>query len=169
MSGRAATSGVNDYPEASGGVTFGTGALRVSDSDEVALRTQILVGQAGGRRHKLAATLSHRRLDRDSPGVEPFVPPTTEATRYTRVRVGGATDLYADDVLRVVAGVDVDHEAGENESVLSLPAFFGGPVGGDYLVDRTTTGTYLEMALRGTNALMEAGVRLDAASDTNAQ
>ena len=171
VNGRAAMSDVDDYPEASGGPTFGSGELRTSIVGDVSVGSQLLLGRAGERQHKLSATVSHRRLDRDSPGVQPVVPPATEVTRYTRLRAGGATDIHPGRAFRLVSGVDVDHEIGDNESILISPPppLFGGPTSGDYRLVRTTTGAYLEAALRAPHLLIETGVRLDATEHLSAQ
>ena len=151
-----------DYPEASGGPGEGSGALRRSEHEETTLG--LLWSHEGpGRRgrHQVRGTLSRHRLDRESPGVFPLVPPALEDTRYTETLLGWTGSWRRGPRDQFSLGVDLEREAGRNHSTLLLPAFLGGPVAGDYRITRETAALFGEWVLERGRATVEAGARLD--------
>ena len=149
----------DDYPDASGGPVYGDGALRHSDHEELSLAA----GLSFGERHKLDASIYRHDLDRDSPAVFPQVPDAIEETRYTRARFGWASVLKSSETLRWSAGMDVQREQGENESVLA------GFLTGDYDISRTLPGAYTELIAGRGDWTFELGSRFDLPEDHAAQ
>ena len=168
MVGRAASWAADDYLEGSGGPRLGSGERRSTESDEVSLRAELQAGR-GGRARRAGALVTHRRARRDSPAIVSAVPPGVEATRYTRIRAGGAVDLHTRRSVRLVGGLDVDDETGDNESLLELPPAFGGPVAGSYALHRTTAGAYAEALLGSGDLLVQVGGRVDVPTGERAQ
>ncbi|MFL6198993.1 MAG: TonB-dependent receptor plug domain-containing protein [Thermoanaerobaculia bacterium] len=154
----------DDYPDASGGPVYGDGALRHSDHEELSLAA----GLSFGERHKLDASVYRHNLDRDSPAVLPLVPDSIEETRYTRARFGWASVLRSSEALRWSAGVDVQREQGENESVLAA-SFIPGGLPGDYDISRTLPGAYTELIAGRGDWTFELGSRIDLPEDSAAQ
>lgn len=155
----------DDYPDASGGPVYGSGELRRSDHEEISLGSELLFGGADAGRHRLSLALYRHDLDRTSPAIGFAVPASVEATRYTVARAGWSSVLRATERMRLSAGVDVQREEGENESVLLLPPDFGGDVPGSYQITRTLPGAYTEMIAERGGVVIEAGSRLDAPED----
>jgi iron complex outermembrane receptor protein/vitamin B12 transporter len=155
----------DDYPDASGGPVYGSGELRHADHEELSLAT----GLSLGRRHELTASVYRHGMDRDSPAVFPLVPASTEATRFTRTRVGWSSVLRTFQGGRWSAGVDAQRETGKNDSLLLLPPDFGGPVAGDYDISRTVTGAYTELIADRGAWTFELGSRVDLPEDHGAQ
>lgn len=149
----------DDYPDASGGPVYGDGELRRSDHEELSLAA----GLAFGERHKLDASVYHHALDRESPAVPPVVPDSIEQTRFTRARLGWASVLRDSEALRWSAGVDVQREQGENESLLA------GFLPGDYDITRTLPGAYTELIAGRGDWTFELGARIDLPEDHAAQ
>lgn len=157
---RASSWDATDYPEASGGPIYGSGALRDSEHDELSTGLELLHGQ-----HRFSLGWSRHELERQSPGVFPMVPPSTEATLYERSRLGWAATLLSRSGLEVAAGLDVEREEGRNESLLLLPPFLGGDVSGNYDVDRTQGGAHLQLLKRHGDLLLDLGIRADLVED----
>jgi vitamin B12 transporter len=152
---RYSTSAADDYPEASGGPLYGSGEVRSSDMKQFEANLQLLLGKVGHRNYRFFAMLHESQLDRQSPGVPPVVPESVEETNYSRVRLGGSSVLYRDDVLHVSAGADADRESAVNASVLA------GAISGDYRRSRTTGGIFGELVAERGPFLLEAGIRVD--------
>lgn len=149
-----------DYPDASGGPVYGDGALRRSDHEELSLSA----GLSFGERHRLDASVYRHAMDRESPAVLPVVPDSIEETRFTRTRLGWASVLRESDALRWSAGVDLQREQGENESLLA-----GGFLSGDYDITRTLPGAYTELIAGRGDWTFELGSRVDLPEDHAAQ
>ncbi len=180
LTGRAAAWEGDDYPEASGGPELGSGELRRADNDEASLGMELLLGESSGRLQKLSAALYRHRLERTSPAIFPLVPASTERTRFTRTRLGWALSLGHPGArgdgangpgsrLRLSLGADLQREEGDNDSVLFLPPFLGGELPGDYALERTTPGAWLEMAAERGRLLIELGGRLDLPEGASSQ
>ncbi len=171
LSTRASSWQASDYPEASGGPTFGSGELRDSDHDELSLGAELLFGGAGDdrQRHRLSATWYRQDLGRGSPGVFPQVPPSIEETSYRRARLGWSSTFFSGDDLEVSGGIDVEREQGDNRSTLILPPFLGGTVAGDYRVDRTQGGGHLQLLRARDRLSLELGLRVDSVEDDGPQ
>ncbi|HLE83812.1 MAG TPA: TonB-dependent receptor, partial [Thermoanaerobaculia bacterium] len=164
LAGRAAAWAADDYPEASGGPVLGSGELRRGDHGEASLGAELVVRRPGERLYKLTAALYRHETDRESPAVAPLVPPSAEATRFTRGRLGGALSLAPAPGWTVSFGADLEHERGENESTLLLPPEAGGALPGDYLLSRTSAGVYTEVIAELTESsplVVELGLRAD--------
>ncbi len=155
----------DDYPEASGGPRFGSGALRESDNRQFALGASLDLGERRGWRHSLRAWSVEDRAIRSSPAIFPVVPPSDEHRTYSRNGLGWLARRHLSSNLRLDAGLEVEREEADNESVLVLPPFLGGEISGDYRLDRTTPGLFGEMTLSRGNLLIEAGVRADLPED----
>ena len=149
----------DDYPDASGGPVYGDGELRHSDHEELSLAA----GLSFGERHRLEASVYRHDLDRESPAVPPVVPGSIEQTRFTRTRLGWASVLRDSEALRWSAGVDVQREHGENESLLA------GFLQGDYDITRTLPGAYTELIAGRGDWTFELGARVDLPEDHAAQ
>ncbi len=121
---RGASWEADDYPDASGGPVYGTGELRTSEHDEASLGAELLL--EGRRPQRWTAAVYRHTMDRDTPAVPPALPPAVESTTFTRMRAAWGVTLLAAESLQWTAGVDVQREEGENESVLVLPPDFGG-------------------------------------------
>ncbi|MEM7356710.1 MAG: TonB-dependent receptor, partial [Acidobacteriota bacterium] len=152
---------------ASGGPVFGSGELRDAQHSELSLGAELLLGK--DEHHKVTASVYHHALDRTSPAVFPLVPPSIEATDFTRSRLGWSGTLHSGEHLRLAVGADLDREEGENRSLLFLPPFLGGDVPGDYRLVRTTPGAFAELLIERGDLLFEIGSRLDFPEDTSAQ
>ncbi|HWM94478.1 MAG TPA: TonB-dependent receptor [Thermoanaerobaculia bacterium] len=148
----------DDYPDASGGPVFGSGELRRSEHDELSLATELSFGK-----HRLEASVYRHDMDRESPAVLFQVPSAVEETHYTRSRFGWASVLRDSSGARWSAGVDVQREQGENESLLA------GFLRGDYEVSRTLPGAYTELILDRKDWTFELGSRIDVPEDHPAQ
>lgn len=150
----------DDYPDASGGPVYGSGELRHSDHDELSLAAELSIKQ-----HRIEASVYRHGMDRQSPAVLFQVPPSDEETRYTRSRIGWASVLRSTPKVRWSAGVDVQREEGENDSLLLLPEDFGGAIRGDYDISRTLPGAYTELIADRGSWTFELGSRIDLPED----
>ena len=88
--------------------------------------------------HTLRSTFYEHTLDRTSPPIVPVVPPITESTKFNDLRVAwtGAFAPAGGAPYDVSLGVEGLSEEGRNQSLLLLPPYFGGPLAGDYLIER---------------------------------
>jgi vitamin B12 transporter len=166
---RESVGATDDYPEGSGGPRYSSGGLRHSDTLELSLSAEAALGADEDRPLKLAATLFGRILDRDSPGVAPQVPPSTEKTRYLHGRLGAAGTVLSAGEMRIDAGADLNWEHAANESVLQLPPELGGDVPGDYERTRLTPGVYAGLLLERGRLIVEAASRVDLPEGKDAQ
>lgn len=164
---RGASWEADDYPDASGGPVYGTGELRTSEHGEASLGAEILLD--GRRPQRWTAAVYRHTMDRATPAVPPALPPSTEETVFTRMRAGWGATLLATESVQWTAGVDVQREEGENESVLVLPPDFGGAVPGDYAITRTLPGATTELTLARGDLAVEIGSRFDLPEDHAAQ
>ncbi len=189
LSTRFADWRTEDYPEASGGPVFGSGDLRSADRHQWSIGAVWELGnrdggtselearklQAGLRRsgdawrHSLAASIDRQRAEIDSPGVFPLVPPSVEDTLFTRSRLAWLAAWEPTDGPRLRFGTEVERESGDNVSILLLPDFFGGPVAGDYDLERTTPGAFAELTGQWGDLRVEAGVRADLPEDLDTE
>lgn len=151
----------DDYPDASGGPVYGSGELRASEHGEASLAAELALG-----RHQLAASAYRHDMDRRSPGVGFAVPPSAEETSFTRLRAGWSSVLLEAGGRRWSAGADVQHEDGENDSVLLLG---NATIPGDYGISRTLPGAWTEMVVDRGAWTFEAGSRFDLPEDHAAQ
>jgi len=159
----------DDYPESSGGPVFGSGDLRHTEATEFDFGADLHWTTSERWRNRIIGTYYRRDLERDSPGVFPLVPPSIEDTSYRHLRGGWLTIYDLSAVAQVSAGVDIDHESGDNISTLFLPPFFGGDVSGDYALSRTTPGTFVEATASAGNLSVEAGLRADFPEDKDTE
>ena len=152
----------DDYGEGSGGPVLGSAELRHSDHRELTLGFELELECSSSLKHK--ARFSHYRhdLERRSPAIFPVVPQSEEETTYERTKLGWGTVWDRSSNWRLSGGLDLDHESGDNASTLFLPPFLGGEVRGDYHVERTTPGAFLELLGRRGPWTLEVGSRLDA-------
>ena len=169
LHGRFTPWDVSDYPEASGGPVFGSGELRHSENDEQSLGADLRLGSVDRWRHRVSASLYHHDLYRNSPEVFPLVPPSVEATSFSRARVAWHASTHLIDRVQLGGGLDVEREAGRNESTLSLPPGLGGDVSGDYELRRTSPGIYAEAITELGRILIEIGLRTDFPSHMKTQ
>ncbi len=153
----------DDYPDASGGPIYGSGELRRSDHQEASLASELSFG--GRVAQKVTLALYRHDRDTDSPAVFPQVPPSVESALYTVARAGWLSTLHDAGGVRLSAGVDVQREKGENDSVLLLPPEFGGEVSGDYSITRTLPGAFAELVVDRGAFVFEAGSRFDLPED----
>ncbi len=169
LSTRVASWEADDYPESSGGPVFGSGDLRNTEATEFDVGADLRWDASDRWRHRIIGTYYRRDLERDSPGVFPLVPPSIEDTSYWHLRSGWLTTYDLSAATHVSAGVDIDHEDGNNISTLFLPPFFGGDVSGDYALSRTTPGTFVEATASTGDLSIEAGLRADFPQDKNTE
>jgi outer membrane cobalamin receptor len=164
LSGRIASWRSDDYPEASGGPVHGSGRLRSSDHGELSLAAE-LDGSGRFAGHRLRLGAYRHRLDRESPAIGFVVPDSAEETRFTRIDGGWSwsrlLEAGAERSLRWGAVVDVEHEEGDNASLLLLPPAFGGAVSGDYGLSRTTPGGGVDLLATRGRWTAEGGLRVD--------
>lgn len=157
---RAAGRDTRDYPDASGGPRFGSGATRSSSSDESSASAEVDFGPRA-HRHTLGLAFQRRALRRDSPGVAPVVPPSFEDTRYRRLRLHWRAPLVTGARLRLDAGASWEREHAAGDTTLRLPPEFGGDVSGPYDVRRGAGGPFVDAQLARGAWHVEAGLRLD--------
>ncbi len=169
LSTRAALWEADDYPESSGGPMFGSGDLRHAQVSELDVGADLHWSTADVWHNRFITTFYRRGMDRESPGVSYFVPPSVEATSYWHLRSGWLTTYDLSTVARISAGLDIDHENGKNVSMLFLPPFFGGDVSGDYVLSRTTPGTFVEATASVGDLSVEAGLRADFPGDRDTE
>ncbi len=167
FTGRFSSGTADDYPDTSGGPVYGSGALRHTDRQDVALTSR--AGWGKGRRSHVTLGVSRRDLDRTSPEVGPLVPASAEHTEFTRLRVAYEAPLVSRPQTTVDVGVSGEGEWGVNRSVLHLPAYLGGDTPGDYRHDRMTGGAYLGVRRQAGRVLLEGALRADAAGDASLQ
>jgi vitamin B12 transporter len=169
LSGRFASGSADDYPDASGGPVYGSGELRTTDHQDLALAAQLELGAPGGRRQHLAFGLARRARDVTSPAIPPAVPASSEQVTFTRLRLAWQAPILRKERTEVDAGASGEGEWGDNTSVLELPPFLGGDVSGDYGKTRATGGVYGGVRHRRGRVLLEAALRADFASTDAAQ
>ncbi|MES1211400.1 MAG: TonB-dependent receptor, partial [Acidobacteriota bacterium] len=138
-----------------------------SEHGEASLGAELLL--EGARPQRWTAAVYRHTMDRETPATPPALPPTLEATTFTRLRAGWGMTLLASESVQWTAGVDVQREEGENESVLILPPDFGGAVPGDYAITRTLPGATTEITLGDDRLAVEIGSRFDLPEDHAAQ
>jgi outer membrane cobalamin receptor len=169
LTGRFADGEADDYPDASGGPVYGSGELRHTTHQDLALSSQLDVGDLAGRRHHLSVGLSRRTRDVTSPAVPPPVPASTERVTFTRLRASWQVPLARTSRSEVDVGASGEGEWGDNTSVLELPPVLGGDVSGDYRKTRVTGGVYGGVRHERGPVVLEAALRADVASSDTVQ
>ena len=162
--GRFADWSADDYPESSGGPVLGDGELRHTESRQLSLGLNLSL-MAGGWHHSGSATLNRSNTELESPAIFPLVPPSLEHREYTRSQLNWAATRAVSSGVTVTAGGQIDSEDARNDSALILPPLFGGEISGDYRLDRTTLGTFVEAAFEHRNLALEIGARADDPED----
>lgn len=161
ITGRYAASDSTDYPEASGGPLLGSGDLRESDHDEIALGMQLESGDPQ-RRHRLSASFFQHRLDRESPLIfnpsnpAASVPRSVDDTRFSHWQLAWSAPATDAGPGRLSYGADLRLEDGESNS--SFPDL---PLDQTYDIDRLLGGLFGEYAIESGRWLFEFGARLD--------
>jgi len=161
LSGRAARSEGDDYPEASGGPVLGSGELRSSMTDDGSLGATLALVTNGGYQHAVTATLAARSRDRTSPAIGFAVPASRESTLYRRLRFAWSVRRTRPDGLSYGGGLELEHEQARNDSVLQLPPSFGGDVSGDYDEGRLIGAGFGELLASLGPARVELSARVD--------
>ncbi len=163
LSGRFSDWRADDYPDGSGGPIFGSGDLRESDHGDLGLAATVDLGAGKAWRHTLRSTLYEHALDRDSPPIVPVVPPISESTDFNDLRVAwtGAFAPAGGAPYEIGLGVEGLAEEGRNRSLLLLPPYFGGPLAGDYLIERERAGAFAEWRWGRGGFVAEIGARAD--------
>ena len=163
LTGRFSDWQADDYPDGSGGPVFGSGELRDSDHGDLGLALTVDLGAGETWRHTLRSTFYEHTLDRISPPIVPVVPPITESTDFSDLRVAwtGAFTPAGGAPYDVSLGVEGLAEEGRNQSLLLLPPYFGGPLAGDYLIERERAGAFAEWRWRRGGFVAELGARAD--------
>ena len=153
----------DDYPDGSGGPVFGSGELRESDHRDLGLAATVDLGAGDAWRHTLRSTFYEHALDRTSPPIVPMVPPITESTDFDDLRVAwtGAFAPAGGAPYDISLGVEGLAEEGRNRSLLLLPPYFGGPLAGDYLIERERAGAFAEWRWNRGGFVAELGARAD--------
>ena len=164
LTGRFADGTIDDYPDASGGPVYGSGLVRHTEHQGLALGARLGFGDPAGRRHQVSFGFSRREQDRLSPAVPPVVPESDEATTFTRLRFAWQVPLVRSARTVVDAGLSGEGEWGENASVLRLPPFLGGDVPGDYAESRASGGAFAGARHERGALLYEASLRFDLAT-----
>lgn len=161
ISGRYAMWESTDYPPGSGGPLLGSGDLRDSDHDELALGVELEVGDPQ-RRHRLRASYFRHQLDRQSPLIfndsnpPASVPRSVEDTRFSHWQLAWTAPEAALGRGRLAYGADVRLEDGESRS--SFPDLM---LDQSYDIERLLGGLYGEYAIDAGRWLFEIGARLD--------
>lgn len=153
----------DDYPDGSGGPVFGSGDLRESDHRDLGLAATVDFGAGDAWRHTLRSTFYEHALDRTSPPIVPMVPPIDESTEFDDLRVAwtGAFAPAGGAPYDIGLGVEGLAEEGRNRSLLLLPPYFGGPLAGDYLIERERAGAFAEWRWNRGGFVAELGARAD--------
>lgn len=166
VNGRLTSWEADDYPTSSGGPVLGSGELRSSQHEEAGLGLEWVTALDSGR-HEVTAQIYRHTLERDTPAIPPIVPPSVEDTTFTRLNVGWAWTRQLDTGVQWSVGLDAEHEEGRNLSTLFFPDFFGGPLAGDYDLERTTPGAHAELLVDRGPWTFEAAARFDAPEDSS--
>ena len=163
LSGRFSDWQADDYSDGSGGPVFGSGDLRESDHGDLGLAATVDLGAGEAWRHTLRSTFYEHTLDRTSPPIVPLVPPITESTEFDDLRVAwtGAFAPAGGAPYDISLGVEGLAEEGRNQSLLLLPPYFGGPLAGDYLIERERAGAFAEWRWNRGGFVAELGARAD--------
>jgi iron complex outermembrane receptor protein/vitamin B12 transporter len=166
LNGRVTTWQGDDFQEGCGGI-LGSGETRSSDHQELALGAELDIGPEE-RQHRVYTTLYRHDLERDSPGCfDPATfqgfPPSTEDTQYGELRAGWNYPAYRSQRTRVSVGAEVDHQDGENRSILVGL----GPA--DYSLDRTIGAGYVEVVNQRGSVLLELAARVDVPDGSDAE
>jgi vitamin B12 transporter len=169
VTARVSSGEADDYPDGSGGPVYGTGEVRHTERQDLALGTRLEWGDPGKRRHRVFVAVSRRALDRTSPEVPPLVPASFEETAYTRLRGAWQVPLLRKTRTALDTGLSGEAEWADNVSVLHLPAELGGDTAGDYEERRATGGVFVGVRHGPGPLLFEASVRLDAATGDSLQ
>ncbi len=166
LSARLADWKANDYGDGSGGPVHGSGDLRSSDHRDFGLAAAVDIGSGGAWSHMLRSSFYEHALDRSSPAIVPVVPPIAESTEFSDLRLAWTGEFvpagggpYAP--YEFSFGVEGLTEEGRNRSLLLLPPVFGGPVQGDYLIERDRAGVFGEWRWGGGGFVAEVGGRAD--------
>lgn len=163
LTGRFSDWQADDYPDGSGGPVFGSGDLRESDHGDLGLAATVDFGAGEAWSHTLRSTFYEHTLDRTSPPIVPVVPPITESTEFNDLRVAwtGAFAPAGGAPYDLSLGVEGLSEEGRNQSLLLLPPYFGGPLAGDYLIERERVGAFAEWRWNRGGFVAELGARAD--------
>ncbi len=163
LSARLADWQADDYGDGSGGPVYGSGDLRNSDHGDLGLAATVDIGAGGAWSHTLRSSFYEHTLDRISPPIVPVVPPITESTEFRDLRLAwtGAFSPAGDAPYEFSFGVEGLTEEGRNRSLLLLPPFFGGPLQGDYLIERDRAGVFGEWRWSRGDFVAEVGGRAD--------
>lgn len=163
LTGRFSDWRADDYPDGSGGPVFGSGELRESDHRDLGLAATVDLGAGEAWRHTLRSTFYEHTLDRTSPPIVPVVPPIDESTEFDDLRVAwtGAFAPAGGAPYDISLGVEGLAEEGRNRSLLLLPPYFGGPLAGDYLIERERAGAFAEWRWNRGGFVAELGARAD--------
>jgi len=163
LSARFADWQADDYPDGSGGPVFGSGELRTSEHEDLGLAATVELGAGETWSHTLRSTFYEHTLDRSSPPIPPLVPPITESTEFSDLRVAwsGSFAPSSGASSEISLGVEGLAEEGQNRSLLLLPLWFGGPLSGDYRIERERAGGFAEWRFRRGGLVTELGLRAD--------
>ena len=162
LSARVSDWQADDYGDGSGGPVYGSGDLRNSDHRDLGLAATVDLRAGGAWSHTLRSSFYEHELDRSSPPVVPLVPPITESTEFGDLRLAWTGALAPGDApWEFSFGVEGLTEEGRNRSLLLLPPFFGGPLAGDYLIERDRAGAFAEWRWRRGGFVAELGGRAD--------
>ena len=161
LTGRTADWQADDYPDGSGGPVFGSGDLRWSDHREVGLAATVDLNAGGRFSQFLRSTWFQHRMERDSPPIGFQVPPWTEDTDFQDLRLSWIGTVVAEGESEVSFGAEALAEEGRNTSLLLLPDFFGGPLAGNYSIDRERVGLFGDWRWSRGGLVAELGLRAD--------
>jgi outer membrane cobalamin receptor len=158
LAGRLTSWDAEDYPDASGGPTFGSGETRHTENDEASVRADWTIGR-GGRHHRVSATLLRHDVERRSPDIV-VVPASEEETAYTRALAAWSYPLPAPERIRIDVGAEAGWERGTSDATLFFGGFFGN-VDASYEEERGTGAAFVELVTERGRLLIEAGARVD--------
>ena len=161
LTGRTADWQADDYPDGSGGPVFGSGDLRWSDHREVGLAATVDLNAGGRFSQFLRSTWFQHRMERDSPPIGFQVPPWTEDTDFQDLRLSWIGTVVPEGESEVSFGAEALAEEGRNTSLLLLPDFFGGPLAGNYSIDRERVGLFGDWRWSRGGLVAELGLRAD--------
>ena len=169
LTARFATGQQHDYPNGSGGPVYGSGVVRRTEHDDLALGARLTLGVDGTRQHVVSVGLSRRAQDRVTPAIPPVVPASDENGTYSRLRLAWQVPLRRGGRTQIDVGASGEGEWADNRSLLQLPPELGGDVPGDYDETRTSGGVFGGIRHERGGLLYEVAVRLDGASGLGAQ
>jgi vitamin B12 transporter len=169
LTGRYASGKTDDYPDSSGGPIYGSGELRHSTHDDVALGARLDFGKDKAQQRTFEISFARRSRNRVSPEVPPIVPASEEDVTYSRLRWGWRMPVAMSTHAALDAGLSGDAEWADDTSLLHLAPFMGGDTPGSYHKWRASGGIFSALRQELGAVSIEGALRLDASTTDSLQ